>query len=91
MHCNVLPLHLKQTLPPMIWIFTEGEGGGIESRLPFKIFSSLNTNFEEGFLKDNLFQPIVKSFDFIVLYLNLMKHFDVHDFNRQESFVSLII
>ena len=38
---NVLPLHLKQTFPPIIWIFTEGEGHGIESRLPFKIFSTL--------------------------------------------------
>ena len=27
----------------MIWIFTEGEGDGIESRLPFKIFSTLAT------------------------------------------------
>ena len=38
---NVLPLHLKQTFPPIIWIFTEGEGDGIKSRLPFKIFSTL--------------------------------------------------
>ena len=38
---NVLPLHLKQIFPPMIWIFTEGEGDRIESRLPFKIFSTL--------------------------------------------------
>ena len=36
---NVLPLHLKQTFPPMIWIFTEGDE--IESWLPFKIFSTL--------------------------------------------------
>ena len=35
---NVLPLSIKQTFPPFIWIFTEGEG--IESRLPFKIFST---------------------------------------------------
>ena len=34
---NVLPLHLKQTFPPII--FTEG--AGIESRLPFTIFSIL--------------------------------------------------
>ena len=27
--------------PPIIWIFTEGEGDRIESRLPFKIFSTL--------------------------------------------------
>ena len=37
----VLPLHLKQTFPPIIWIFTEGEGDGIESRLPFKFFTIL--------------------------------------------------
>ena len=39
MPINVLPLHLKQTFPPIMWIFTEGDG--IESRLPFKIFSTL--------------------------------------------------
>ena len=27
----------------IIWIFTEGEGDGIESRLPFKIFSTSST------------------------------------------------
>ena len=36
---NVLPLHLKQTFLPIIWIFTEGDE--IESRLPIKIFSTL--------------------------------------------------
>ena len=43
---NVLPLNLKQTFPPMIWIFTEGEGDGIKSRLPFKIFSTLLTELK---------------------------------------------
>ena len=38
---NVLPLHRNQTFLPIIWIFTEGEGDRIESRLPFKIFSTL--------------------------------------------------
>ena len=42
MPSNVLPLHLKQTFPPIIWIFTEGEGDGIKSRLPFEIFSTLH-------------------------------------------------
>ena len=37
-----LPLHLKQTFPPIIWIFTEGESDRIESRLPSKIFSTLH-------------------------------------------------
>ena len=34
---NFLPL----TFPPIIWIFTEGKGDGIESRLPFKTFYTL--------------------------------------------------
>ena len=38
---NILPLHLKQTFPPIIWIFTEGEGDGIESRLSSYIFCTL--------------------------------------------------
>jgi len=41
MPSNVLPLHLKQTFPQIILIFTEDEGNGIESRLPFKKFSTL--------------------------------------------------
>ena len=28
------------------WIFTEGEGDGIRSRLPFKMFSTLKTTFD---------------------------------------------
>ena len=40
---SVLPLHLKQTFLPIISIFTEAEG--IESRLPFKTFSTLLTKF----------------------------------------------
>ena len=48
---NVLPLHLKQTLSTIIWIFTEGEGDGIESRLPFKKFSTL-WNYEDYNLED---------------------------------------
>ena len=33
-----MPLHLKQTFPPIIWIFTKGEGDGIKSRLSFNFF-----------------------------------------------------
>ena len=36
-----LPLHLKQTFPLIIWIFTEGEGDGIENTVPFKISFTL--------------------------------------------------
>ena len=35
MPSNVLPLHLKQSFLTIIWIFTEGEGDRIKSRLPF--------------------------------------------------------
>jgi hypothetical protein len=38
---NVLPLHLWQTFPAIILIITEGEGDGIEFRLPFKKISTL--------------------------------------------------
>ena len=42
MPSNVLSLCLK----PIIWIFTKGEGEGINSRLPFKIFSNFNDDLE---------------------------------------------
>ena len=43
---NVLPLHLKQTFLPIIWIFTESESDCIKSRLPFKIFSTLQVKVQ---------------------------------------------
>ena len=54
---NVEPLHLKQTFPHIILIFTEsegeGDGDGIESRLPFKIFSTLTQNMNQDFFLDS--------------------------------------
>ena len=47
MPSNVLPLRLKQTFLLMIWIFTESEVDGIETRLLFKIFSTL-TNLQKS-------------------------------------------
>ena len=35
---NVLPVHLKQTFLPIIWIFTQGEEHEIESNLVLKSF-----------------------------------------------------
>ena len=49
---NVLPLHLKQTFPPLIWIFTEGEGDGIKFMLPSKIFSPLQNFLMSKFTID---------------------------------------
>ena len=43
---NVLPLLFKQTFPAIIWIFTVCKGDEIESRLPFKIFSTLPKNWK---------------------------------------------
>ena len=42
---NVLPLHLKQNFPPII--FFESEGDWIKSSLPFKIFSTLKRSVSE--------------------------------------------
>ena len=41
---NVLLLHLKQTFPPIVWIFTDGEGDGIESRLSSHFFFYFELN-----------------------------------------------
>ena len=41
MPSKVLPLHLKQTFPHIISIFTEDVGDGFKSSLPFKMFSTL--------------------------------------------------
>ena len=38
---NVLPYCLKESFTPIVWIFTEVEGDGIESRLSSWIFSTL--------------------------------------------------
>ena len=59
---NVLLLHLKQTFPPIIWTFTEGKGDGIETRLPFKIFSTLLDKFENK-------EKMLKSWQLYVLDL----------------------
>ena len=68
MPSNVMPLHLKQIFPPMIWIFTKDEGDGIESSLPFKIFSTLFWNICIFFL--NFFNDILPGYFFFSLDLN---------------------
>ena len=64
MPSNVLPLHLKQNFPLIIWIFTEGEGDGIKSRLLFKIFSTLrNKSAQLSFLQHKIlpYQPVMRN------------------------------
>ena len=52
---NALPYYLKKTFPSIIWIFTEGEGDGIESRLSSFIFIKLQWVENESLLKQFLF------------------------------------
>ena len=49
---NVLPLQTKQYFLPIIWIFYEDEGDGIEFRLPLKIFyfKMINYGLDHHFL-----------------------------------------
>ena len=57
MHSNDLSLHLKQILSrPINWIFTEGDG--IESRLSFKIFSTLSEKISYSRFVFNWGSPI---------------------------------
>ena len=50
-------LHLKQNFQPIIWIFNEVEGDGIESRLPVRIFSSLHIfHFISNFISFEIFR-----------------------------------
>ena len=51
----VLPLHLKQTLPPIIWIFTIGEGDGQNPGYILKSFL-LNIFMPFGLIFDTFWQ-----------------------------------
>jgi len=51
---NILSSHLKQIFPPIILIFTVGEGNRIKYRLPFKIFSTLPDTKEKPKLEIEL-------------------------------------
>ena len=69
---NVLPLCLKQTFPPIIWICTEGVG--IESKLPFKIFSTLKTIVAE-ILSFRMFTGFVKQKLLVFLFYYVIPKF----------------
>ena len=63
MPSNVLPLYLMQTLPTIIWIFIQGDE--IKSRLPFKIFSTLQgSKYSVSFILVNVI------FDIFPLYFS---------------------
>ena len=74
---NVLPLHLKQTFLSIISIFTEGEGDGFGSRLPFKIFSTLTPN--EKSYRLNIHHQI---------YWKILKQFQIN-FIKEENLVKV--
>ena len=56
---NILPLHLKQIFLLIIWIFIEGEGDGIKSRLHFKMFSTLLINSGDIIRAPNWLNPSI--------------------------------
>ena len=58
----------KQTFPPIILIFTEGEGAGIESRLPFEIFSSLTVKPSSCIYMFSIYN------DFVLTVLSTYEH-----------------
>ena len=68
MPSNVLSLHLKQTFPLKIRIFTEGEGDGIESRLPFKIVSTLCSTINMYQVKEAKYSP---AFNFVSIFYSI--------------------
>ena len=73
---NVLPLHLKQTFPPIIWIFTEGEGNLLRLlRLPFKIFSTLPNDYFPWLTSSDLYycQLFSSSFNISILWRQIFK------------------
>ena len=79
MHRNFLPFHLKQTFPPIIWIFTEGEGDGIKFRLPFKIFSALT---QTSILTNCLLPNSFFLYKFTIFFYNCSA-FDSNLFSRE--------
>ena len=63
---NVLPLHLKETFPPIVWIFTEGEG--IKSRQP-----EITSRTDKNWLKvDRMVIVATRNHQNICLFLNLV-------------------
>ena len=70
MPSNVLPLHLKQTFLPIIWIFTEGKIDGIKFRLPFKIYSTFTRKINKHSLV-TIWIHLHMFFDPIVVELNM--------------------
>ena len=72
---NILPLHLKQTFPPIIWIFVKYEGDRIESRLPKSFLTSNHFNTKYlVFCMHNflcLWVAFVQRVFFFVVYFNL--------------------
>ena len=82
---NVLPLYRKQTFPSIIWIFTEVEGDGIESRLPLKIFSTLlylcwNSGYKGG--SKNLKKHARRNIEMVPYHTMLLRRFRVCERGR---------
>ena len=90
-----MPFYLKQTFPIIIWIFTEGEGDWIKSRLPLRIFSTL-LFLAFKLLKHEILKPdfLINAQYAIAMKKNIGKTFHVstHNIDRAVQFkVSTIL
>ena len=84
---NVLPLHLKETFQHIIWIYKEGEGDGIKSRLPFTIFFTLPCTIDNVSSPNQRHPPLWHRW-FIVHILHAFKLIRSHQTSRNYVFHS---
>ena len=84
--CWQHPANLKQTFPPIIWIFTEGEGDGIKSKLPFKIFPTLSfwkvDTYGDWVIFDILFHEFRKWGQYLKGFWHLLQEIKLYISNK---------
>ena len=78
-HSNVLPLHLKQTFPPIIWIFTQVEEDEIESKWSSKI-SPIIWIFTEG--EGDGIESMLSSKSFLLYQSNMLQNMVRNDCSK---------
>ena len=85
----------QANFPAHIWIFTEGEGDGIKSRLPLNIFSTLNPpcNTGRGFylytddIKKTYYRfSFWRNSQFFILENNIPTYFLIRDYTAAPKF-----
>ena len=77
MPSNFLSLHLKETFPPIIQIFTEGDVDGNESRLPLKSFLLYKFQFSK---KIDQWEQVLQA------WLAYLSFFKLNDYFKKSGF-----